>query len=240
MSSLKQQEANRLNAQKSTGPRTAAGKAAVRFNALQSGIDAQSEVIPGEDQTRLEALVSLYQERWNPQTPESQSLVDVCVHSDWLLRRLRRAEASYWKYCAIETDSQVRDKHDPEGRVLTFAEDTLGRVQRRLNAIQRNLQSAIRDLARLKAAEREEEAAQSEAEPEFGAEPEVGAATVRERAEGETPRQAAPPPRIQPQSAQSPDPQNGFVPSLSENALAAIPPQPEITLNTRAKDAQIA
>ena len=239
MSSLKQQEANRLNAQKSTGPRTAEGKAAVRFNALQSGIDAQSEVIPGEDQTRLEALVSLYQERWNPQTPESQSLVDVCVHSDWLLRRLRRAEASYWKYCAIETDSQVRDKHDPEGRVLTFAEDTLGRVQRRLNAIQRNLQSAIRDLARLKAAEREEEAAQSEAEPEFGAEPEVGAATVRERAEGETARQAAPP-QIQPQSAQSPDPQNGFVPPLSENAPAAIPPQSEITLNTRAKDTQIA
>ena len=239
MSSLKQQQANRLNSRKSTGPRTAAGKAAVRFNALRSGIDAQSEVIPGEDPTRLEALVSLYQERWNPQTPESQSLVDVCVHSDWLLRRLRRAEASYWKYCAIETDSQVRDKHDPEGRVLTFAEDTLGRVQRRLNAIQRNLQSAIRDLARLKAAEREEEAAQSEAEPEFGAEPEVGAATVRERAEGEAARQAAPP-RIQPQSAQSPDPQNGFVPSLSENAPAAIPSQSEITPSTGAKDAQIA
>ena len=196
MSSLKQQQANRLNSRKSTGPRTAAGKAAVRFNALRSGIDAQSEVIPGEDQTRLEALVSLYQERWNPQTPESQSLVDVCVHSDWLLRRLRRAEASYWKYCAIETDSQVRDKHDPEGRVLTFAEDTLGRVQRRLNAIQRNLQSAIKDLARLKAAEQEEEAAASAAEPV------------------ETPEDTAEsaPQRFQPQSAQSPDPQNGFVP----------------------------
>ena len=234
MSSLKQQQANRLNSRKSTGPRTAAGKAAVRFNALRSGIDAQSEVIPGEDPTRLEALVSLYQERWNPQTPESQSLVDVCVHSDWLLRRLRRAEASYWKYCAIETDSQVRDKHDPEGRVLTFAEDTLGRVQRRLNAIQRNLQSALKDLARLKTAEREEEAAQSEAEPEFGA------ATVRERAEDEAARQAAPPPRIQPQSAQSPDPQNGFVPPLSENAPAAIPPQSKITSNTGANDARIA
>jgi hypothetical protein len=46
MSSLKQQEANRLNAQKSAGPRTLAGKAVSRFNALKSGIDAEAETLP--------------------------------------------------------------------------------------------------------------------------------------------------------------------------------------------------
>jgi hypothetical protein len=45
MSTLKQQEANRLNAQKSTGPRTLAGKAVSRFNALKSGIDAEAETL---------------------------------------------------------------------------------------------------------------------------------------------------------------------------------------------------
>jgi hypothetical protein len=34
-------EANRRNAQKSTGPRTARGKAQVRFNALKTGVHLQ-------------------------------------------------------------------------------------------------------------------------------------------------------------------------------------------------------
>lgn len=40
MASIRQIEANRLNAKKSTGPRTAEGKSRSRMNALKSGIDA--------------------------------------------------------------------------------------------------------------------------------------------------------------------------------------------------------
>ena len=56
MPSLKQIEANRLNARKSTGPRTPEGKAKSRFNALKAGIDAGAEAIPGEDPDELLAL----------------------------------------------------------------------------------------------------------------------------------------------------------------------------------------
>ena len=45
MASQKQTEANRLNAQKSTGPRSPEGKAASSMNALKSGIDAKSQII---------------------------------------------------------------------------------------------------------------------------------------------------------------------------------------------------
>ena len=41
--------ANRLNAQKSTGPTSPEGKARSALNALKSGIDAWSHIIPGED-----------------------------------------------------------------------------------------------------------------------------------------------------------------------------------------------
>ena len=44
-----QLNANRLNAQKSTGPTSPEGKAASSLNALKSGIDAWSHIIPGED-----------------------------------------------------------------------------------------------------------------------------------------------------------------------------------------------
>jgi hypothetical protein len=50
MASKKQIEANRRNAQKSTGPTTEEGKAMVRLNALRHGITAESAVIPYVEQ----------------------------------------------------------------------------------------------------------------------------------------------------------------------------------------------
>ena len=74
MSTPKQIEANRRNAQKSTGPTSAEGKAAVRFNALKSGIHAQSQVIPGEDPAALALLIAEYYDRYQPATPEVRAL----------------------------------------------------------------------------------------------------------------------------------------------------------------------
>jgi len=47
--------ANRANAARSTGPRTKAGKAATRLNALRHGLAAASNYEPGADQ-EIEAL----------------------------------------------------------------------------------------------------------------------------------------------------------------------------------------
>jgi hypothetical protein len=48
-------KANRANAARSTGPRTRAGKAAARLNALRHGLSAVSHYDPGADQ-EIEAL----------------------------------------------------------------------------------------------------------------------------------------------------------------------------------------
>jgi hypothetical protein len=116
MSTPKQNEANRQNAQKSTGPRSPEGKAASRFNALKSGIDAKSQVIPGEDPDQLEVLVAEYQERFSTATPERRLLVDTLVNSEWLLRRLNRAEAEFWQYEAHRTESEYSSNAHPIGR----------------------------------------------------------------------------------------------------------------------------
>ena len=62
MSSPLQIEANRRNSQKSTGPRTVAGKAAstLNLNSLKSGIYAEAEVIADESAADLQALVAAY------------------------------------------------------------------------------------------------------------------------------------------------------------------------------------
>ncbi len=50
MATEKQFEANRQNAQKSTGPKTPEGRAAVRLNGVKHGLTAETIVLKGESQ----------------------------------------------------------------------------------------------------------------------------------------------------------------------------------------------
>jgi hypothetical protein len=90
--------ANRRNAQKSTGPTSAEGKAASSLNALKSGIDAWSHIIPGEDPAELEALTAAFVLHFRPADPIQLSLVDTLISAEWIQRRLRRIEAQLWNY----------------------------------------------------------------------------------------------------------------------------------------------
>jgi len=56
MPTEKQIAANRLNAQKSTGPKTDAGKLTTRLNSLKHGLAAQLTVLPFESQAEYDAL----------------------------------------------------------------------------------------------------------------------------------------------------------------------------------------
>src|ERR1044071_8715001 len=90
--------ANRLNAQKSTGPKSPEGKAASSLNALKSGIDAWSHIIPGEDPAELETLTAQSPQHSQPADPTQLALVDTLVSAEWIQRRLRRIEAQLWNY----------------------------------------------------------------------------------------------------------------------------------------------
>jgi hypothetical protein len=93
MATQAQIEANRRNSQKSTGPATAAGKAASSLNALKSGIYAESLLILGESAETFEDLAREYQDTCRPVGPLEQAAVNTLIHSDWLLRRMRRVES---------------------------------------------------------------------------------------------------------------------------------------------------
>jgi len=91
MSSQRQIEANRRNAQKSTGPTSVTGKAVSSMNALKTGIYAKSLVLPSEKLADLEQLIDDYYQCHHPTTPEARALVDDLIHGEWLKRRLRAA-----------------------------------------------------------------------------------------------------------------------------------------------------
>jgi hypothetical protein len=72
----KRVEANRRNATRSTGPRTACGKSRVRLNALKHGLTATIPVIPGEDPETLKARASAWKIELDPQSDIEEYLVE--------------------------------------------------------------------------------------------------------------------------------------------------------------------
>jgi hypothetical protein len=94
MATQKQIQANRINSQLSTGPRTEQGKAISRMNALVTGIDAHNETVLGEDPADLAALAAVYDHEYQPIGVVERVLVDILIKNDWFLRRYRFLNAN--------------------------------------------------------------------------------------------------------------------------------------------------
>ena len=90
-------EANRRNAQKSTGPNTAEGRAVSKMNALKHGLLAQTVVVRGhqfkESTNEFKKLCQEFYADMNPVGPLEEMLVGQIVTATWRLRRARTAES---------------------------------------------------------------------------------------------------------------------------------------------------
>src|ERR1022692_1009940 len=137
--------ANRANAQKSTGPRSAEGKSASRFNALKHGIDAASVVIPGEDPAVYDALAVNYQRDYRPETPSENFHVDTRLRADWQKRRLLRVEADLHRTLLDESRgtslAAALLSDSPAAKLLV-------RVQRQIAAFERTWYRANAEIRR--------------------------------------------------------------------------------------------
>ena len=147
MSSLRQIEANRRNAQKSTGPTSVTGKAVSSMNALKTGIHAKSLLLPSEKLADLEQLIDEYYQSHNPTTPEARSLVDDLIYGEWLKRRLRAAETQIWAY-----DHQENYRPDPKyplGQTAVNRGKAFAQLQWRMECTRRASRQALQDLQQL-------------------------------------------------------------------------------------------
>jgi hypothetical protein len=94
MASQKQIDANRRNAQRSTGPVTELGKQVARFNALKHGMTASTTVLPYEDAASYAELRESFVSTYNPANAVEAALVETVVNSYWRLLRVRRVETA--------------------------------------------------------------------------------------------------------------------------------------------------
>ena len=115
--------ANRRNAQQSTGPKTAAGKARSRANALKHGLTGAGIALPGEDAALIAAELEAAQEDFAPTTRLGAKLV-------------RRAAVLSIRLDRCERYAQAADEHRIRHAVARLDRGRAEHADRLLDAIE--------------------------------------------------------------------------------------------------------
>ena len=155
MATDKQIAANRLNAQKSTSPKTPEGRAAVRLNGVKHGLYAQTLVLPGEKESDFHELLESYEAEHSPATPTEEALVQQLTMAMWRLRRLYHAEAAYYakdmKFLKERNSKEDLDDHTLTGLSINRNQDTASTFRRQEASLERSFYRALHELQRLRA-----------------------------------------------------------------------------------------
>jgi hypothetical protein len=149
MSTLRQTEANRRNAAKSTGPTSVEGKAVSSMNALKSGIHAESAIITGEDPAALAQLAETFYHDHQPESAMERAILDNIIRDTWLLIRFFRIDAEIIDY-EIEDASYPKEVNQA-GKAFIDSSPDQSRLQRRINDTRRGQIQAFKELQRLQA-----------------------------------------------------------------------------------------
>jgi hypothetical protein len=148
MATARQIAANRLNSQKTTGPRTTRGKGVSRFNALKHGIYAVQQIMFDEKPEDLAELSAEYHEHHRPADSGQSILVDALVHNEWRLRRMRRVEAILWyrahDACLVKNIEVTLTC--TSGDAFATDSSTFERLQRLVNSCERAYHRALKEL----------------------------------------------------------------------------------------------
>jgi hypothetical protein len=132
MSSLKQIEANRRNALKSTGPTTPEGKQRSRGNAVRHGLTAETVIAALEDSEDYEAFEAAVIFDYDAESAVERELVLRLASVLWRLRRATGIETALFESAtALQLRPVVRNKTQISGVfAITIAIDQ--RVQIRI------------------------------------------------------------------------------------------------------------
>jgi len=204
MATQAQIEANRRNAQHSTGPKTEAGKVNSSLNATRFGLFSTNNcVLPGEEEFYDHFCHSLW-DALAPVGPIEEITAGEYVRAAWLLRRCVMAAQRLGEYavrCRAEdnlqykqdlpvSDPMLRDDCLPSEAAIARARAQAFSIQRRAKADLQKLQAE----RRARAAELQTEAERPEPVPAPAPQPAAKKAPVTEQSQSE----AHPQPEMRP------------------------------------------
>ena len=113
MSSLKQIEANRRNALKSTGPTTPEGKARSRCNAVRHGLTAETVIDALEDAEDYQAFEAAVIADYDAESAIERELVLRLASVLWRLRRATGIETALFESVTADTGKVEHDHPRP-------------------------------------------------------------------------------------------------------------------------------
>lgn len=109
MATVKQINANRENAKRSTGPRTPEGRARVRYNAIRHGLLAEAALLPDEDEATFRTFSDGIKKALSPVGEVESLLVERVINLSWRLRRLSQVETGLFVYeQAVSAEERYR------------------------------------------------------------------------------------------------------------------------------------
>jgi hypothetical protein len=119
MATIKQIEANRRNAQKSTGPRTEAGRTASSRNARRHGCYAGQVLLEGQDQEMYDQLLQEFMDELQPETLRERNLVEMMAIEWWHL-----GQCEFMRRSFFSRQRQMIAKSDRNWDTISEAERT--------------------------------------------------------------------------------------------------------------------
>ncbi len=102
----KRKETSRLNALKSTGPKTPEGKRRSSFNAVTHAAYVQELILPGEELSQFQLILDAHLDNWKPTNPIEDTFVFEMASTLWRLRRQAPAESAL---IGIQTQRMSRE-----------------------------------------------------------------------------------------------------------------------------------
>ena len=121
-----QLRANRLNAQKSTGPRAAEGKQRASLNATRHGLTAQVLTLTPEELKALQALIGDFEKQYSPANTQEKHLVHMLAQLQYRLHRIMATEHNLFAIGLTE-NSDLWDVNHPEVQTAFVLAETLRR-----------------------------------------------------------------------------------------------------------------
>ncbi len=135
--------ANRANAQLSTGPATHEGKAKACLNAVKTALTGRTVLLPADDADSYQQHVLAYTKELRPLTQRECDLVQSIADTAWRLKRIPALEMAIYAQGRIQFASSF-DDHDPSLRPSMMELQTFLTYEKQL----RNLQLQEARLAR--------------------------------------------------------------------------------------------
>jgi hypothetical protein len=112
-----QLEANRANAQLSTGPKTAEGKAKISLNAIKTGLTGRTVLLPGDDVESYNAAAARVRRAFNPVGEDEEAFVQSLIDTQWRLDRIPGLESAIYAVAMRRLADQFPDIEDETARL---------------------------------------------------------------------------------------------------------------------------